>query len=1008
MSTTKKFSQLDRIQTLDATDIFAVTDVDQTKSMKIQTDDLSNVILSDTNLTAKSETIRDKLNLFQSGVGNGLKAQELWDNGQYRNSTYFLNYDNLNNTPVRITELGQLGNSTEFVNYNSGSTLMEVSGTGATARIMTTDFLQEGVSNLYYTDERVVTQITQNFGTLFNSYSDTFDGGGVGDSLQDVLGTFQTPVSGQSAVIRVQDPTSTVRTNFTSGQVLRLYGASLTDSNIETAPAAGDFTVSVSTGFTDDSSVGNSRNFSYKIAFFNLKTGEVTPASSAKDVDVAYGGAVVYDDSSSVFNTDNFVSIDVSGYAVGNDPQGVLIYRKLIADSDWKLIAVLGDKDLPSWKDYHTFDYTDWSGKNSSDNSYNSITHFPLTSPVNASRGWTDVTISSIVESTNHFDIVLSSSCFINSFGGNVVQMAHNDTGLINAAITAKSTSGRRSLSLNAKTYNATHIDIPNDFGLIGTANITKIKKLPWSGYKGADANNTLISSIFSTNAQNISFVGIDFDGNVANQYLLQDSVDQTLNFLINLGSNPSSVIIDRSRFLNSVGAGIYATSPNQFKMTASEIVNSGVTDRYTFSPLVIDGGSTTIITGNRFENFTDNIDASITSEGAIANNIIKACGSGLFVYGSTFLVSSPNVLMGAANEFLASPDILNSEYDSINIYLEQLEDTPPWTSDVFAYQENGAAFDLAYSSTSINGAIVYRQNLVRQLSDGTSQIYGDKIGPAVKGIDGNTHNTFVVGKRYRIVEPGDANWGGIGAVNNLAGTEFISTGTTVSGSSGYATSSEFSGYSTNAPISWTDVPASASHIDRSKGQFQFQISDPDYTRLKTGIYAPSNLQTLYTANTQTSVSDATKIHPFGSSHVGVAWSASYRYDATVATITGPGAFSTTYTDPGGNTNYNASTAHPVYVGMPITPIVETPIAVGNYVRIFDHGTFALHQTPTTGDLGQIVAIGPDSATVTIKFWGCGDGSTSDGGCTNGSVNANISPTLNIIDDFVMAQGLIK
>ncbi len=1003
MSTTKKFSQLDRIQTLDATDIFAVTDVDQTKSMKIQTDDLSNVILSDANLTSKAETIKNKLNAFQSGVGNGLQAQKLWDDGQYRDSTYFRNYNNLNGKPDIITDLGQLENSPEYIKYDNASESILVSGAGATSRTMTTDFLREGNTNEYYTNDKVITQLTQSFGALFNSYSDTFDGGGVGDSLMDVSGTFLNVTTSQSSTIRVLDPDSTLALSFQPGQILRLYGANLTDSNITTAPTAGNLGVTVSTGFTSGTGT-NSKNFSYKICFYNLKTGEITPASPAQSVDVYNAGNVVFDASSTSFNTDKFIALSISGYAVGNDPQGVLIYRAIAPSTEYKLIAVLGDKELPNWKDYHTFDYTSWSGKNSIDNSYSSITHFPLTASSTAQRGWTDVTISTITQNVSSFDLGLTTSSFVNT--SNTVQLAHNDTSLITAAISSKSTSGRRSLSLNAKTYNATHISVPDDFGLIGTANITQIKKLPWSGYNGANADNSLVKSTQPTNAQNISVVGVDFDGNLLNQYLINDDSDPSLNFLVDFGSNPTSIILDRSRFKNQVGAGIYATSPNQFKMTASEVVNSGVTDRFTFSPLVIDNGSSTIITGNRFENFTDNIDASITSEGAIANNIIKACGSGLFVYGSTFLVSSPNVLMGAANEFLSSPDILNSEYDSINIYLEQLGDTAPYSSDVLVYQENGAAFDLAYTSTGFSSSIVYRLNLVQQLSDGSTQKYGTFVGPGATGIDGNAHNTFVVGKRYVIVEPGDVTWTTHGAINSNAGTEFTYSGVVQpSGSTGFCTPSEFVGYGdgTNTPITFTDVPASEPHITRNKGQFQFQISDPDYTKIRTGIYSPASLQSLYAANTKTSVNDATKIHPFGSSHVGLAWSASYRYDAKVASITGSGSWAT-------SGNYGASTTNPVYT-VNTTVSISTPLSVGQFVRIYEHTSFALHADPNSG-LAEIVAIGLGGTTLSLKYWASGDGATAasvDGatgaGCTRGTENTG---TINIVDDFVMAQGLIK
>ncbi|MDB4576088.1 hypothetical protein N9091_00055 [bacterium] len=1005
---TKKFSQLDSITTLDSNDIFAVTDVDQTKSMKISTANLSNVILSDDNINSKASIIRNKLNAISASSGNGLYAQNLWYNGEYRNGAYLQNYENISGTPVLVTDLSQLNNTSEYVKYSGGEApQMVVSGGGATDRTMTTNFLPEGSNNQYYTDPKVLSVLDANFGRLFNNYSDTFDGGGLGDSLIDVAGLFTNATSYQSSTIRVADGDKIIRQSFIKGQIVRLYGAALSESNLSSVPnAASNLTVSTQGGFTNATGT-NSRNFSYKIAFYNMGTGEVSQASSAISVDVYFGGNVVYDETSSAFNTDNFVKLDLTGYAVG---QGVLIYRKLVADTNWKLVAVLGDKELPSWNDYHTFDHVAWSGKSSTDNSFTAVTHFPLTAPTGPARGWVDSTIQSITESEAYIDITLTSTLYTNT--NYVVQIAHNDTSLINEAITQKSIAGRRSLSLNAKVYNATHIDIVNDFGLIGVANVTKIKKLPWSGFKGTNGDNSLIKSTQSTNAQNISFVGVDFDGNLANQFLLNDTTDTTLNYLINLGSNPTAVTIDRTRLKNTIGGGIYATSPNEFKMTASEIVNSGVTDRFEFSPLIVDNGNTTIITGNRFENFTDHIDASITSEGAIANNIIKACGSGLFVYGSTFLLSSPNVLMGAANEFLSSPDILNSDYDSINIYLSSLEDTPPWTSDRMVYQENGSAFDLSQSSTAFSSSIIYRLNMIQQLSDGTSVIYGDKVGPGALGIDGNAHNTFIIGKRYRIAVPGDVVWTNYGATNTLAGTEFIYTesggDTTPAGTTGYATSSEFAGYSTNAPIVWTDVPGSNENITRSLGQFQFQIQSLAYDQLKTGIYSPASLQSLYAANTKTSVADGTRIHPFGSSHVGVAWSASYRYDAQVATITGSGAWSSELVNTD-NAAYTASKTHPVYT-VNITQIQNRPIAVGNYVRIDGHTGFAMH-TGSTGALGLVVHVGVDVDTISIKYWTQGDstaGADAGGnaaGCTQGTANVG---TINIVDDFVMAQGLIK
>ena len=62
------------------------------------------------------------------------------------------------------------------------------------------------------------------------------------------------------------------------------------------------------------------------------------------------------------------------------------------------------------------------------------------------------------------------------------VDMAHNDTSLIKGAVLANSTAGKKSVVLNAKTYNTSAITMPDSFGLVGTSYITKLKKLPWSG----------------------------------------------------------------------------------------------------------------------------------------------------------------------------------------------------------------------------------------------------------------------------------------------------------------------------------------------------------------------------------------------------------------------------------------------------------------------------------------------------------------------------------------------
>ena len=1001
----KKFSDLTALAAIADADLFAVTDADVTTSKKVVATKITDYVLSDANIGAKSATIITKLNGTDDTVANGLKAQKLYYLNEHRDASYFLTYANLNGKPTIPTDTATFGtvagfnNSGNFVSFDTALTKIKVSGTGSTALTITTDYVTEGTNNKYYDDLLVDARQELNFGNLFNTYSSSFDGGTVTESLQDVAGTFQSPANNQSNIIRVSD--KTLEANFSSGQILRIYGASASDSNISALPSIGS-SIAL-TGFTSGTTAGY-KQFEYKAALFNLVTGEVGPSSAALSANVDISGST--EDVLTKFNRDTFLSLTVTGATA---TQGVLIYRQVGGSGGFKLVAVLGPKDLTTtWKDYYTFDFNAWSGKNATDNSYTSITHFPLTAPDTAQRGWVDVTIDSIQTGGAHFDINLGTTyVYINT--SNAVQIAHNDTNKINNAILTKSSQGRKDIELNAKTYNASHIEIPSNFGLVGTSNITKIKKLPWSSYISTTPDNSLIRSQATTNANAISLVGIDLDGNVTSQYLLADSVDATANYFLDFGINPSAILIDRCRIKNVIGGGVYATSPNEFKMTTSEIVNSGVTDRFQFSPLIADNGTTTIVTSNRFENFTDFVDVSVTSEGVVANNIVKSCGSGIFTYGSTFFLSSPNVLMGAANEFLPSPDVLNSEFDSINIQRSQFGATAPYSSDPFTYQENGADFDISQTSISAEaGKIVYRCNLIRKLSNGAEEVYGNEVGPGATGINGYGFSTvtddgFVDNngesyRRYRITEVGDVNWTAIGAHTATVGTSFEYNGVNITGTSGKATPDEFVGYP-NQNTGTTGTSTKMIHLrdlsagmDRTRGQFSFEINDANptsapagsYTNLKSGIYSQGNLTTLYAA--QLTAGN----HPAGSQHVGIHWTASYRYYVNAGTITQAGTWNQSGGDRATNPEYTVRIA-------PST--LRVPLASGKVVRIDEgvHTGFGIHNAHNKE--GVITNITADN-DVTIKYYGGGAGSGNTAGAAAG--------TINIIDDFIMAQGLIK
>ena len=1018
---------------LNGSDLLAIVDTSATASKQITMNVLAGFIYSSAQVTINSPTLISGLNSYLPAQGNSLNATKLWYGDQYRSGDYFLNYTNFSNKPVLPTDISDLNNKDDYVSLSSNSKL-EVKGTAAIRTgELTTNNLSEGSLNKYYTDPKVLTVLNANFGELFNLYSNAFDGGAVTDSLVDVNGTFQNIAAGNTSnKILITDITVSPL-SFKAGQRLRLYGARQEGASaITDVPTVA---VAISSGFKAAGAVAGGGNppeytatIEYRVAYFDLQTGEIGQSSTVaagSTVTVATDGVYTKENLYAAFNDSRFVTLTINANSTPAG-KGILVYRKTDNDANHKLIAVLGSKDLGSpWADYHTYDATAWSGKNPTDNTYSTIAHFPLEAPTNANGlvGWTDVEIDqveAVAGATSNFTITLTGPYTCNANGA--VQICHNDTTLIQNAITTKNSVGIKSVNLNAKTYNVSTLSIPNNFGLVGVPNITKVRKLPFTGYINDSPDNALIKSSSNTNATGISFSGVDFDGNILNQYLVADVTDKTLNYLVTLGINPISILIDTCRFKNMIGGGIAAESPSEFKMNVSEVVNSGLSDRYEeqYSPLIVDAGSSTLVTGNRFENFPHHIDASVTQEGVFTNNVIKACGSGLFLYGATFVVSSPNILIGAANEFLSTPDVLNSEYDSINIPLARFAGAGDFLSDPLTYQENGAAFDITYTDqNSANATIVYRANLISNLSNGDSQIYGNRLGPAETGVAGRVDMPLIEGKRYRIGSPGNTDWRKVGAVANIAGIEFIAelsnlnssptlekVGSTIESTTGHVTSTEFVGYMADAstqisPIAITNVPGG---VDGTKGEFKFTILSSMKDSITSGVYSQGTLRAAYDGQV---VANNRNV---GSKHTGIGWSASVRRQVSSGSIQTVGSWASSATV-GGETyrDFSVQVTDPKYISASTDPLI-----VGSHVIINNKSGFSTGLTnadnsdqcdPVYGVVQNIGSLADGNRLVTIRYYqSLATNVTAGAGVAAGTA----SGTLNIIDDFIMAQGLIK
>lgn len=972
---TKKFSELNSITTPDLTDLFALSDVSETSSKKITFSDLKNSIIDEANFDYA--TIVSTLNAYNpASAGNGLNATNLFVAGSgvggadaYQPSSYFLTYSNLSGKPVIPVDLTVASNNTEsvaFLRYNSETQGIEWAGSSTV--LMSTSNLPEG-TRLYYTTARGRQAVIDNFAEQFNIYNSTFDQGDVRDSVYGLDVTFlNTQVSGgqqQSKTISIPgDSNSALRAQFSVGQTIRIYGA---QSSFQNPTNSATFSLTVQ-GFTETESARKpgtiGQTYSYKISEFDYETGEITPSSAAQTRTIyvpTTGGAANVPDQ---FNTAHFIRLSFASVPAD---RGIAVYRRIGTSGDYKLTAVLGRKEMEagSWIDYQSFDYTSWSGKNATDNTFTSIVHFPLTSESVSRRGWVDKRIESITQQTNSFELTIDDFVFVNSpdgVGNYSAQICHNDTSIIQTAISNNSAAGKKSIVLNAKTYVTSQLSLPNNFGLVGTSYITKIKKLPWTGGESSALNGKFIYSQNATGAKSLSIVGVDIDGEAPNQFLWPDSSTINRNYLLDFGLNCESLLLDRVRITNAPAGGIYASSPIEMKMNTSEIVNSATTDRYEYSPLIADSGTDTMITGNRFQNYTDYVDVSVTNKGIVANNVINNCGSGLFVYGSVFFVSSPNVLMGPAQEFLPTPDILNSEYDLINIDLSEAKAAgDDYDSPSHVYQENGAPFNLSATDGSILD-ITHRAFYIQKTAQGVEEIYGTTT-------QAGSFQVTNPPTRYTILSLGSttqSQW------NTAAGTSGVvySVGDTFTA----AAAGTGSGTATSGGVDTIQIIDVSAGQDRTLGEFAFTIPVATVNAIKDASGAHS-YSTLRAAN---------------SLHEGIGWASTFRNEVSCGSISGTPTW----------TVDSVNGTDPIYT-VTINNLLYA--SIGKRVRFSGHTGWGNGGNVSTGTVHNITANGATSV-VEIKFKGAGGGTDN-----NNQVGLNVGNggTLNIIDSFVMAQGRI-
>lgn len=1010
---TIKFEDLNPIPELQDDDLIVAHDTSEGTTGQSTVSALKNKLITTDIFQQSVEDIIDALNDYPLN-GNDtfdLSASKLRlseDDKRFFHGEYYLNWDNTTNKPIIPLDIidmtnapysADTGNGGYVVVENDNLTIKErtrgVDGSGLPTietivgqkYALTTDFLQEGLNNRYFSEERVDERVKAIFPEEFNKLSPRFDKAFAVDSLTETVGEFIEGESpGESNKISVSDPSGTIINSYRVGDALRIYGAGqYTNSRLDNPPLADSFALTIN-GFPSNDTgsatppngaqAGTGVTFRYQVATFSFGTGEISPAVSdpsrmSRDV---YISSEVYDNFGAgtevtvydLFNAENFITLDFSNIPTD---QGLLVYRSTgrVGESlsESRLIYVIGpkEKERGSFIDYYNFDNGIWSEKRYVDNAFlvngeyretdqldteviqDGLMHFPINPPSISRRGWVDTTVKQVARSINGFVITLSDTFTYNATGTDIKKcwISHNDTLLIQNAITQAGAGAIKSINLNAKQYVIDSLSIPNEFGLVGVPYITKLKKMPWSGSLTTNGQSSINQMIRVTDsrAKAISISGIDIDGTSNLQFLMSEPSDNPIaNYIVNLGFQSTGCLFDKVRIDRPVGGGVYARSPFDLKITGSELTNSGNSDRYPYSPLLADGGNNTVITANRFNNFTDYIDVSVTDQGIVSGNIIANIGSGIFTYGSKFLITNPNALVGPAGEFLPSPDILNSEYDAVNIELQDaFMAENEFIGPALTYQENGDLFNLG--SGKLVSELRYQAFMIRKEDDGS-----------------------------------ESNW--------TFGSETIAN-------------PDGSG----SPHPTIDFSKQANQ-DRDLGQFGFNISSDSVKKIK-GTYQGSGTDGIYSyAELKKRIKTALLDEELN--HVGLGWLASYTHSVEVGVINSVKSWNTTDTVwenvDAGVTVVNANgTADEYRINVTITEPALAVFSTSTRIKLSsDHGA-AINgsNAPEYGTIdGDPISLSDGTLDITLKYSGAT--SITSGGSTG---------KLNIVNSFTLAQGRI-
>jgi hypothetical protein len=659
-------------------------------------------------------------------------------------------------------------------------------------------------------------------------------GGGSLDSLRlrsYGISNDPTVYSGTASIVSNKLQVSGISTErFFLGEKVKLFGVTLASDSISIANVPGGCT------FSKVGSTTSGTTYRYWLAQYDYRSGKVGAASQIEP------SAGVTMTTLGNFNDLNHISLTITRTATTS---GILVYRSenSATISNAKLVAILGPKELGggtsgiSWKDYGSYERTEWSSKTAKNEFDDDQIHFPNIASATAKKGWA---IDSIV-SIGSGSISVNNNYTLNSTP--TVKVVHDNTYAFAEAINESVVNDVNSLILPGGTYLVQSIDIPTGFTLKGDGRSTIIKQqyfandLTDGGGNSLGFNGKLMST--SGTPTNITLQNLTIDGNNTNNILFDGELDNYLVYLENI----SSSLISDIEIRNSPGNGLYVYNSERLSLQGSSFVDGGLTDRYPFYPINAQESEVLRINNCLFENYSGSVDVSVTSIASINGNIIRNAGTGLRLYAASKINTSNNIILGPSDEFVPTPDIYDSDFNSVNITVQK---NINFTSPVFLYLENGQAKNLSSSQVSVTAGIGTIINVGFSSESLGTKFLNFNIPTADAGTFGR-ENGYV----QLTLNAAQTNTLGIGSIlgYEIIGTEFLTIPVGLTESVGISSGT------------WNTIGAGATNYTVTLSDFnQFSgISIGDVVKLVNHSVTPDLSSTELTVEAKTVINSATK-----------------------------------------------------------------------------------------------------------------------------------------------------